>query len=583
MKLSHRLALRRPAARASRHASGALAIAGAFLGIALGMANAAETTPLTEAPPPIAPETVREALVKGDKAAALDLVRKEIQRQPGSPDLGALRILEARLLKEQADRVGAESAYRAAVDDSVWAKTALAELHEMMLGRAEFDRAEELLGWAGARAPQPAIELLRARSLYAQGRFHAALAGLVNAGASSDTERVLLEANLRLVLGEIDAAEKLYDEVVRESKDLRAKALAHYGKAQVARLRGARAIRVLENERALLEWTAPWAELDAAIALRELGRGKESKEKLLELIDETPVLDVPARLLLSRLADEAGNTAQAKEELAVLLRGDISDALAMASLGDIDLRGRRIEEGIFLLRSAAEAFPDFAPFRQRLMRAWIDRGSAPDPGFEPMVWDVNVFSAGEDLIEGNLPYFGIVADRDSMPPEDPRRLLVALTHSVSGNPAGVIAWSEGATPGAAGLIVARAFAFANLGRKEEAIALLGDLVQAGRHSWLSEELRMRLLYPDQREQAEEIARAILQARPRDARFRMRLARLRENAEDLDGAIAALREARDAGWITISEKRKLRDRLEDLEDLARSKESQPQSGAKAATP
>ena len=41
---------------------------------------------------------------------------------------------------------------------------------------------------------------------------------------------------------------------------------------------------------------------------------------------------------------------------------------------------------------------------------------------------------------------------------------------------------------------------------------------------------------------------------------------------MEGAIAALREARDAGWLTVSEKRRLRDRLEDLEDLHRSKGS-----------
>lgn len=537
------------------------------------IAAAAETPELKDVSP-LAPDAVRETLIKGDFAAALDLVRREISKQPSSPDLGALRILEARILKAQGDRNGSESAYRAATEDSVWSEPALEELHEMMIDRGEFDRAEEVTKWAEGRASQSAIGFLRARSLFTQGRFHAALAALESSSQPSATEafgaeRELLEANTRLVMGQIEPAEALYDELLRDRKDLRVKALAHYGKAQVARRRGARAIRVLEDERALIEWNAPWALLDAAIALRELERMQESKEKLVALLRIAPYLDVPGKLLLSRLADESGKSSEAKDGLAELLRGDLSDALAMANLGDIDLRERRTEEGVFLLRSAAEAIPDFAPFRQRLMRAWIDRGQTPDPAFEPILWDVNVFSAGEDLVEGDLPYFTIVADRDSVSLNDPRCLLMALAHYVSGNPGAVIAWTEGTTPALSGLSLARAFALQKVGKNEEAVLVLEEMARAGKESWLSEELRMKLLYPDRRDQAEEIAKKILERRPRDARFRMRLSRLREDADDLEGAIAALREARNAGWLTIAEKRRLRDRIEDLEDLLRS--------------
>ncbi|HET9888440.1 MAG TPA: hypothetical protein VFR10_13115, partial [bacterium] len=278
---------------------------------------------------PLAPDAVREALIKGDFSAGLDLVRREISKQPASPDIGALRLLEARILKAQGDRVGSESAYRAATEDSVWAEPALEELHEMMLDRGDFDRAEELLGWAQGRASPVAIGFLQARSFSMAGRFHAALAALESSRAEStaspfDAERQLLEANTRLVLGQIDQADVLFDELLRESKDPRIKAVAHYGKAQVARRRGARAIRVIENERALLDWNAPWALLDGAIALRELERTQESKEKLVALVRTAPYLDIPAKLLMAQLSDEAGNSAEAKEELAGLLRGELA-------------------------------------------------------------------------------------------------------------------------------------------------------------------------------------------------------------------------------------------------------------------
>ena len=573
-----------------RRKLGALFLGVALISItALRAAFAAETpekpeTPETQDISPLAPDAVRGALIKGDFSAGLDLVRREISKQPPSPDLGALRLLEARILKAQGDRVGSESAYRAATEDSVWAEPAVEELHEMMLDRGDFDRADELLVWAQERASPAAIGFLRARSLSMAGRFHAALAALEssrleNTTSPFDSERQLLEANTRLVLGQIDQADVLFDELLRESKDPRLKALAHYGKAQVARRRGARAIRVIEDERALMEWNAPWALLDGAIALRELERTQESKEKLVALVRTAPYLDIPAKLLMAQLADEAGNSSEAKEELAGLLRGELADALAMVNLGDIDLRERRTEEGVFLLRSAAEAIPDFAPFRQRLMRAWVDRGQTPDPGFEPISWDVNVFSAGEDLIEGDLPYFTIVADRDSMPPADPRRLLMALTHAISGNPGAVIAWTEGASPASPGLSLARAFAFQKVGKNAEAIEIVEDMAEAGKGSWLSEELHMRLIYSERREEAEEIAKKLLEGRTRDARFRMRLSHLREDAGDLEGAIAALREARNAGWLTLTEKRKLRDRIEDLEDLLRSKEDVGPDSAK----
>ena len=494
----------RDSLRIARCAAALLAIAIEGAPLAPATATAAETPELSDVSP-IAPDAVRLALIKGDFGAALDLVRKEIGNHPASPDLGALRLLEARILRAQGDRDGSDSAYRAATEDSVWAEQALEELHEMNMERGDFDRAEELLSWAQGRVPPPTIGLLRAQSLFTQGRFHTALAAIEDSAQTFDPDRQLLEANTRLVLGQIDASESLYDELIRESKDSRVKALAHYGKAQVARGRGARAIRVLENERALLEWNAPWALLDAAIALRELERVRESREKLEALLRTAPYLDVPVKLLWSRLADDAGNSSEAKEELTGLMRGDLSDALAMASLGEIDLRERRTEEGIFLIRSAAEAVPDFAPFRQRLTRAAIDRGQKPDPAFEPLPWDVNVFAAGEGLIEGIPPYFEVVADRDSLPPGDPRRLLMALTHSVSGNPSAVIAWTEGASPAAPGLSLARAFALQRIGKKEEAILILEELVKAEKESWLSEELRLRLLYPDRRDQAEEIA------------------------------------------------------------------------------
>jgi hypothetical protein len=64
---------------------------------------------------------------------------------------------------------------------------------------------------------------------------------------------------------------------------------------------------------------------------------------------------------------------------------------------------------------------------------------------------------------------------------------------------------------------------------------------------------------------------------------MRLSRLREDAQDLEGAIALLREARNAGWLTVAEKRKLRDRLDDLEDLARSKGEGTEGAMKEGAP
>jgi hypothetical protein len=65
----------------------------------------------------------------------------------------------------------------------------------------------------------------------------------------------------------------------------------------------------------------------------------------------------------------------------------------------------------------------------------------------------------------------------------------------------------------------------------------------------------------------------LDGSPWSVRSRLRLAALLEESEDLDGALASYRSARDAGWLTAAERREIRFAVEDLEDMIRQREEE----------
>lgn len=518
---------------ARRLAPGAVALAiwgGGLLGTVRD-AIAAEPPPLRDVTP-VEPSAIREALDKGDVARALELVRRELSAPPAARDVGALRLLESRLLARQGEADSAAIVGASVLTDSTWGEHALDDLHARALERGEFARAESLVAFAPTTATSNGSRL-RAEANFVRGRFEAADSSLAAFAEPWDASTILLAGNVALARGKTPEANASFDRLLA-SPDVppRLRAFAHSGKAQIARREVAQATRVLENERALREGPFAAASFDAGLALRELGRGEEARLRFLESMRGSPPVATSARLAIADLDRKAGKIDESRESLAAAMTGEVGDVFAMTRLGESLVIGGRRDDAESLHRAARAALPE------------ID----------------------ERLLDGDLPYLETPVDSAELPIEDPRRLALAVVAHLAGNEPVALGWADGATEQTPSLLLVHALSLERVGRTTEARVELERLADAGFGSWLVEEHRLRLTPPDERATFESIAGPLLASLPRDPRLRVRVARLRERGGDLEGAIALLREARSVGWLTNEEKRKLRDEIEDLEDL-----------------
>jgi tetratricopeptide (TPR) repeat protein len=554
------LAARRNAAR--RHAL--LGFVLLLVGAGLGAARAAPPVPPpVESPPPV-PDAIRAAVGRGDVARALELIRAEIAAHPDSREAVPLRVLEGRLLAEHGDREGARAALHAVVADSAWGGLALEELHALAIARGEFTRAESLrTGPDAARRPALAARLA-ASAAWTRGELRRAEREIANADAN-DIPAILLRGNLAVLRGRTDEADKHFDRVISGSKEGRVRALAHFGKAQCARLRVSPAVRVLEDDRAFSEFPLAWALLDAGHALSELGRDEEAGSRYSRAIETGPPSDVLARLALARLKENSGARDEAKNLLAESITGGIGSPLGMARLGALLVREGREEDGLALLRAAHEALPELGEIGTMLDRVELRGiGGTSDSTRDELVRGVEV-----RMLDGRLALLDLLVEPDSVSLEHPKRFLRAMEHLLAGHAPAAIAWTEGAGPETPGLLLVRAMSFEEVDRSSEALAALEILAEAGRATWLAEEHRAKLLAATDSVGAAQVARRLLASHTNDPRLCARIAKMREKWGDLDGAIEALRKVRTAGWLTESEHVRLRNRLDDLEDLVRS--------------
>ncbi len=565
--------------------------AGAFLAtlvlaalVAAGLPSHAQSpAPLLLEPPASPPESIREALARGDGVRALDLVRKELAAHPDSPDRAILRVLEGRILAAHGDREEARVAFADALADSVWGPVALEQLHALALSRAEFTRAESLRAGEDA-ARHPALTArLTGTAAWTRGELALAARQIASLNMSESTS-VLLAANVLAAQGQWSEADSLFDQVLADSSSAQLGALAHFGKGQCARRRNAHAVRVLENDRATAASPMPWADLDAGWALVTLGRDEDARLRLLQPTRESGSIAFPAKLTLARIQERAGERDPAKESLASAIEGTLGDPLAMARLGELLARDGREEDGVDLMRAAHEALPELVSIETRFAALRRQDGDSPDspgenperPGLDPTVRAVD-----EKLFDGELSIGPLLVEPDSCASSDHRRFLRAFLHHLGGDWPAAIAWSEGAEPETPGLLVVRALSLERVERTSEALAALEMLAEAGRSSWLADEHRSRLLARSDPAAAVDLQKRLLESHPSDPRLRVRIAKMREKAGDLKGALEALRDARRSGWLTELERVRIRSTIEDLEDLERSEESE--SGDAAAPP
>jgi hypothetical protein len=258
----------------------------------------------------------------------------------------------------------------------------------------------------------------------------------------------------------------------------------------------------------------------------------------------------------------------------------------MARLGELLARDGREEDGLELIRAAHEALPELVSIESRfagLRRLGADVPDSPRenperPGLDPAVRNVE-----ERLFDGELWVGPLFVEPDSCAPSDHRRFLRALLHHLGGDWPAAIAWSEGAEPETPGLLVVRALSLERVERTSEALAALEMLAEAGRSSWLADEHRSRLLARSDPAAAADLQKRLLESHPRDPRLGVRVAKMREKAGDLEGAIEALREARRSGWLTELERVRIRSMIEDLEDLEQSGEGESEEPAAPPRP
>jgi len=472
-----------------------------------------------------------------------------------------------------------EAAYRRIygrlLDDPEVGGRARAELHGFLIRRGEFDAADRLTEGAELSGSEldPALATLRASARAAEGRYSEA-ARLAGEGAlQGDPEASVLRANALLALGSDDEAESLYLGVLRESTHRKVRQAAHFGLGQVARLRGSRAIRALQDERAVRLGPAPWAELDWGLALRALGRRDEARARLEDVVSGYPELASTARLGVARLDEEEGRAGDGLEALAAAVEGSLGDFLALTRLGELLLQEGLEDDGIEAHRASLLLFPEFPAGRALLTRALTSRGrwdEAPAPDVAEGRWQLRGWT-WDRLLDGDLPFYGLVADRDSIPVDDPRRFVLALIHLRAGNAAGTLGWSDGAGVAQDGLLAIRAEALELAGRPDEAVEIWETLFSAGQGGPLVRERLARLVFPTDPDRALRLWREQFERYPEFPRARLRMAEALEEAGNLEDAIDAYRGAETAGWLSPAEKRRIRVAIEDLDSLLQEQE------------
>jgi tetratricopeptide (TPR) repeat protein len=532
------------------------------------VAQKTETTPWE-------PRQLREVVATGDLSGALERVRKDLAR-PGrdATETAALKLLEARLL----DRLGrgeeAVQAYRGLLEDSTVAPAAGLELHDLLVERGQFRLADRLTDPADsseARLSPSDAARSRAYSLSAQGRFCEALAVAESAGAAGDLRTAALRANILVALGRRDEATNAYLTLLQHEAPRDVQQVAHFGLGQIARLGGARALRALEDEKATRLGPMPAAELDEGLALRALGRHEEARTRLASIAKDYPALAPTARLAIARLDEEDARTDATLDGLAAAVVGSFGDFLPLTRLADV-LHGRGDEEAaIESYQQALEIFPAFPPAQERLKSAltaqgrWEEVAGTPqaDLGLAESVWD--------RLLDGDLPYHELVAERDSIPLADARRLVLALVQIRAGFPAGAIAWTEGATAAHPLLAGLRAEALARVGRDEEAAGLWKAILETHESVLAREGLALVAARAKNRDDAVAAWEELTRRHPGQARVQRRLAAAFEAAGWAKEAKEAFERALATGWLTPDERRAAREAAEDLADEIKEEE------------
>jgi tetratricopeptide (TPR) repeat protein len=525
---------------------------------------------------PLAPRQFREMVGAGDLSGALERVRKELGRGGHDPkELGSLHLLEARLL----DRLGrggeAVPVYRDLLADANVHDTARIELHDLYVERGQFRLADRLTDPAdSAGTPLSAADAarLRAYSWSVQGRFAAAESLAAGPAKTGDARAAVLRANALLALGKKDDATSGYVDVLRTDAPRDALQIAHFGLGQIARLAGARAVRALEDEKAMHLGPMPAAELDYGLALRALGRREEARTRLGGVATDFPSLSPTARLVLARLDEEDGKSEPAVEGLALATTGSFGDFLALTRLADA-LHARGDENpAIEAYQQALEIFPEFPPARERLTAALAAQGRWQEV---PAVADSAAYAlqgwVWERLLDGDLPYDELVAERDSIPLADPRRLVLALVELRAGFPAGAVAWSEGVTADRPLLAEVRAEALERVGRNDEAVDQWNAILQGHESALAREGIARVAARAKKKDDAVASWQELFKRHPAQARAERRLAQQFEAAGWTKEAKEAYERALSAGWLSADERRATREAAEDLADALREQE------------
>ncbi len=535
---------------------------------------------------PAEPKEIKDLVEAGDEAGALEKVTAALARDLSGADASALRLVQARLL----DRLGrgweSVQVYREVLEDSTLGGTARRELHDLHVRRGQFRAADDLTaadstGLVGEDAE--AIRL-RGQSLIAQGRFAEAEAAL--ARRVDDPRCTVQRAAALVALGRREEAQRIYLAVVAKPAERDVLQAAHYGLGQIARLAGSRAVRALEDEKALHLGGMPAAQLDLGLALRTLGRAHEAKATLEEVSRNHPAIAPTANLALARLEEDDGRAESAIERLVSGLTGSIGDFLALSRLGGI-LRERGDEDAaIAAYREALALFPAFEMTRDRLTEAlaaqgrWEEAPNAVPAKAGTWTW--------ERLLDGDLPYHEVVAERDSIALEDPRRVVLALVQLRAGFPGGTIAWTEGAKPHLRELAHLRAEALERAGRSDDAVALWNELLAGGESLLAREGLVRAAVRGKEQPRAIEAWETLTRLHPDAARAQRRVAIAFEGVEWNREARKAYELALGSGWLSADERRSARAAAEDLADAieeeeeTKEKDAKDEKGEKAAT-
>ena len=529
------------------------------------------TTPIHD----VKPAEIRAAVDEGDYPKALRLIRQALAQEPENES--EFRLLEARALNHVEEPRAAAEVYIRILDDPVVGRKARGELHDLYVRRGRFRSADRLTDEATNLGPEADPELVRMRafSMTIQGRYGEAARLVSDLAVSGDAGAQVLRANALLVLGEHDAAEELFLDVLDREPEKQIRQIAHYGLGQVARLKGGRAVRALQDEKAVMIGPSPLAELDWALALRALGRRAEARTRLERISENYSRLAPTARLVLARLAEEEGSANEGLDHLAGALDGGFGDFLALTRLGELLVQEGLEEEGIEAYYEALELFPDFPVAREQLTRALTRRGGAGRrrrPSRRKR--RSGIFRAGP----GNASWTGTFRiTRSSRTGTRCRwgrlgRAVLALVQLRAGHPAGALGWSDGARPpDQIFLSGIRAEALEEVGRYEEAEELWKAIL-ATDVDWPHAKVRLaHLMMEKDPQRALELWREYFAENPQNSRARIRMAEAFEDDGQWAEAKEAYEKAELGSWLSPEERSRVRVAIEDLADLIRERE------------